>query len=169
MLRNLGYVYLGNLIGSIAAAALFYAGGSWNLGGGGLALATVKTAAAKCSLPFGKAFLLGIACNVLVCMAVTMALSAKDLPGRIMGAYFPIFLFVICGFEHCVANMYYIPAGMLAMKMPGVAEMAAEAGLAVDKLTIGGFLLRNLLPVTLGNTVGGMLLGLAFHFCHRGK
>ncbi len=167
MLKNLCCAYLGNLVGSVLVALVCYAGGTWDFGGGGLALSTVKTAAAKCALPFGRAFILGIACNILVCLAVAMALSAKDIPGRSMGAYLPIFLFVISGYEHCVANMYYIPAGMLALSMPGIAEAAADAGIAIEKLTMGGFLLGNLLPVTLGNIVGGMGLGLILHFSHR--
>ena len=93
-------------------------------------------------------------CNLLVCLAVWMAASAKEPAGKVAALFFPIFLFVLCGFEHCIANMYYIPAGLMAQGLP---EYAAGA---VPALTLGIFFVKNLLPVTLGNLLGG--LGLAW-------
>lgn len=154
MLRNLIIVYFGNFVGSILlAAAIVYCAGPGMATG--LVVKTVSVAAAKCTLPFGKAVILGILCNILVCIAVMMALCSKDAVGRAVGAFGPICCFVICGFEHCVANMYYIPAGLLTMNIPACAQAAAVAGLDTTALTWGNFFLHNLLPVTIGNILGG--------------
>ena len=156
MLRNLLVVYLGNLAGGMLVAAVAVYSGTLRLFGNGLAAAAVSTAAAKCALPAGEAFLRGVLCNLLVCLAVWMAMAAKDAAGKVAALFFPVFLFVLCGFEHCVANMYYIPAGLLALGAPSWA--AVVSGIPAG-LSWGGFLLGNLLPVTLGNLAGG--LGLA--------
>lgn len=166
MLRNLGIVYLGNFLGAFIVAAICAFFGQMDLSGGGLGAYAIKTAAAKCAIPFGNGLVLGIACNFLVCAAVMLALSAKDLVGRAVGAFVPICVFVVCGFEHCVANMYYIPAGIFALGNPGYAAQALEAGVDVSGLTLGGFLLGNLLPVTLGNIIGGLLFALLIWYCH---
>lgn len=151
MVRNLAVVYLGNFIGAALLAAACVYSGQLELSAGALATATIKTAAAKCSLPFGRAVVLGILCNILVCAGVMCALCAKSGAGRAIGAFVPVSFFVICGFEHCIANMYYIPAGLLALaKYPQLA-----AGLDTAMLTWGNFFLRNLVPVTLGNLIGG--------------
>lgn len=148
MLKTLGVVYLGNLAGAVLAAAIAVFGGSADA----FAENIVSAAAAKAALPFGGALLRGIACNVLVCAAVWMAAAAKDTAGKLAGLYLPIMLFVLCGFEHSVANMYYLPAGLFA---------AARAGLDPG-FTLGEAVLRNLLPVTLGNVIGGMGFGAAY-------
>lgn len=155
MLRNLAIVYLGNFAGSIGLAAACAFSGQMNLSGGLLAVTTIKVAAAKCALPFGNALVLGILCNILVCTAVMCAISAKSMPGKAVGAFLPICFFVLCGFEHCVANMFYIPAGLFAMQVPRYASLAALSGINVANLSWSSFLLRNLLPVTLGNIIGG--------------
>ncbi len=169
LLRNLCVVYLSNLAGSLLVAAGCAFSGQMNYSGGQLALYTMRVAASKCALPFGNAFLLGILCNVLVCFAVLLSSAAKDVPGKLMGAYLPICFFVLCGFEHCVANMYYIPAGLFAKDVPAYAALAAEAGVDLSALTVKGFLLGNLLPVTLGNIAGGALVALATWYCHLRK
>ena len=166
MLKNWLIVYLGNAAGSILAAAGCVYGGQLNYSGGELAVFTMRLAAGKCSLGTGSAVILGVLCNVLVTTGVLLALSAKDLPGRVMGAYLPVAFFVICGFEHCVANMYYIPAGLFAKTVPAYAGLAAEMGVDLAALTWKGFLLGNLLPVTAGNVIGGVLTGVLFWFCH---
>lgn len=152
MLRNWIIVYLGNLIGSILIALLAYSSGVLELAPDGLigALA-VKMAAGKVSLTFGKAVLLGIGCNILVCMAVFMAAGARDTAGKVLVLFFPIMLFVICGFEHSVANMYYIPLGIFAKDIYGTADMA-------NALTWQAFLVGNLIPVSIGNVIGGSLV-----------
>lgn len=149
LLRNYLVVYIGNLLGAILVAALAAYGHCYSAFGGDLAQAVVNTAAAKVHLSFGDAFLRGIGCNFLVCIAVWMANASKTAGGKILAVFFPIAVFVIAGFEHCVANMYYIPAGLFAASVHGI----DAAG-----LTWGAFFVRNLLPVTLGNLVGGACL-----------
>lgn len=156
--RNLIVVYLGNFLGGLLVAAGAVYGHTFDLLGGAAAAGAISTAAAKCSLSFGDAFLRGVFCNLLVCLAVWMAMAAKDAAGKVAALFFPIFLFVLCGFEHCVANMYYVPAGLLALGEPGYAALAGD----VSALTWGNFLAGNLLPVTLGNLAGGMALGAAY-------
>lgn len=140
MLRNWVAVYLGNLLGSVAVAFLAVQCGALD----GIAEAAVATAAAKAALPFGVALLRGVLCNFLVCLAVWMAFCAQSAGGKVVSLFGPIFLFVLCGFEHSVANMYYIPAGIF------LAEKGEVTWLS---------LWQNLLPVTLGNMLGGCGLG----------
>lgn len=164
LLRNLLIVYLGNFAGALLAAAACVYSGQLNLGGGALAVYTVRLAAAKCSLGFGQALLLGILCNILVCAGVMFAAMAKTLAGKALGAYIPVSFFVFCGFEHSIANMYYIPSGLLALGRPeyqgyiGAGEAAGPG--------LGSFLFGNLLPVTLGNIIGGMGFALLMWLCH---
>ena len=169
LLRNWGIAYLGNSIGAILVAAGCAFGGQLNYSSGQLAVYTMRLAAAKCAFPVGNAVALGVFCNILVTSGVLMSLSAKDLMGRVAGAYLPVVFFVICGFEHCVANLFYIPAGLFAKVIPPYKELAAQAGLDLAALTWGNFLLRNLLPVTLGNVIGGVGMGSSFWYCHGGK
>lgn len=140
VLRNWLLVYLGNLAGSVLVAFFVARAGTLS----GITEAVVATAAAKAGLPFGTAFLRGVLCNFLVCLAVWMAFCAGSAGGKIASLFGPIFVFVLCGFEHSVANMYYIPAGIF---------LSANA-----EVTFAG-LAQNLVPVTLGNLVGGCLLG----------
>lgn len=161
-LRNLGVVYLGNLLGGLLVAAGAVYSHTLSLFGNAAAAGAISTAAAKCGLPFGDALLRGVLCNLLVCLAVWMSMAAKDVAGKVAGLFFPVFLFVLCGFEHCVANMYYIPAGLLAL---GVPAYAAAAG-PVPALTWGSFLLWNLLPVTLGNLAGGLGIAAAYWYSY---
>lgn len=166
MLRNLGIVYLGNFAGALLVASICAFFGQMDLSEGGLGAYAIRIAAAKSAIPFGNGLVLGIACNFLVCTAVMLALSAKDLVGRAVGAFAPICVFVVCGFEHCVANMYYIPAGLFALGNPEYAARALETGWDMSGLTIGGFLLGNLLPVSIGNIIGGLLFALMVWYCH---
>ena len=156
--RNLVVVFFSNLVGSLIIAYLTYFSGQWTYTDGALGAYTMKIALGKVNLSFGTAFASGILCNILVCVAVLMAISAKDIAGKILAIFFPIFAFVISGFEHCVANMYYIPAGLIAKTNPQYVEKAEELyGITADKLnalTVGG-MVKNMIPVTLGNIVGG--------------
>ena len=113
--------------------------------------------------------MLAILCNLLVCLGVILAMTAKDTAGRFIGAFLPVCYFVICGFEHCVANMYYIPAGLMAKAVPAYAQLAAEMGVDLSALTVDGFLIGNLLPVTLGNIVGGAGIAALLWYCNRKK
>lgn len=162
MLRNWFVVYLANLLGAIFVAAGCAFFGQLSLSEGQLAVYTVKVAAAKTSLPFANGVVLGFFCNCLVVIGVLMSVSAKDAAGKIMGAYLPVAYFVICGFEHCVANMYYIPADIFAAGIPQYAQLIVEAGIDTASLTWGNFFMTNLLPVTIGNILGGAAVGILF-------
>jgi formate/nitrite transporter len=152
MLKNWVVVYVGNFVGSVLVAAIAVYGGVMNKFGA----AAIATATAKCSLDFSSALLKGVGCNFLVCIAVWMSFAAKDVAGKIIGLYLPIMMFVIAGFEHSVANMCYIPLGLLANDTMTAA--AVEAGTDMTNLTWGNFFLSNLLPVTIGNIIGGAVL-----------
>ncbi len=149
MLRNWCVVYLGNFVGAALVAALCVLGHVFSAFDGRLAASVIAIAQTKAALPFGDAFVRGILCNFLVCIAVWMASAARSVPGKIIAVFFPIMTFVVAGFEHSVANMYYLMAGLLT---------AAQTGAVAEGLTWGGALAGNLLPVTLGNLVGGVLL-----------
>lgn len=166
MLRNWSLVYFGNFVGAVLLAVGCAWFGQMNYSSGGLGAYAIKLAAAKCAMPFGNALVMGILCNILVCAGVLCSLSAKDTIGRIVGAYIPVAFFIICGFEHCVANMFYVPAGIFALQVSEYASLAAELGVNVSSLTWGNFLLHNLLPVTLGNIIGGAGLGATMWLCN---
>ena len=161
MLRNWGLVYLGNFLGSVLIAWMMNASGLLHSGANGLGAVTLKIAVYKVNLTFLQAFVLGIMCNWLVTLAVWMAYGSKNIIGKIFAIFFPIWLFITSGFEHSIANMYYIPAGILAKSNPEIVKTAADLGLSAEKLATlnwGTFALNNLVPVTLGNIVGGGLL-----------
>ncbi|MDR0397946.1 MAG: formate/nitrite transporter family protein [Candidatus Nomurabacteria bacterium] len=166
LLRNWTLVFVGNFIGAVSLAALMAYFGQLSIGGGALAVYTTKVAVAKASLPWANAFVLGIFCNILVCAAVYMGLSAKDIAGKVLALFLPIIAFVTAGFEHCVANMYYIPAGIFANLNSVYSELIAGAGIGTAALNWGAFLWNNLLPVTLGNIVGGAIMGLIMYYGH---
>ena len=126
MLRVLLIVWFSNLIGSVVIAFLAYAAGQYNFTNGLLGAFTIKVALGKVNLSFGTAFASGIACNVFVCAAVLMAAAAKDIEGKVWAIFFPILAFVVSGYEHCVANMYYIPAGLFAMQNEIYVQRAME-------------------------------------------
>lgn len=166
MLRSWTIVYLANFVGALLVAASCAWFGQLNYSDGQLALFTMKMAATKCAIPFQNGVVLGFLCNLLVCLGVLMAMSAKDTAGRILGAFLPVCYFVLCGFEHCVANMYYISAGLMAKAVPAYAQLAVEQGVDLSALTIQNFLITNLVPVTIGNILGGGILGWMMWFCH---
>ena len=161
MLRNWGIVYAANLVGAVAMALLVVLSGQLKLPPPGelgdlLGGITVTIAAIKCNLAFHEAFLLGIFCNWLVCLAVWMSIAAKDLAGKVLAIFFPICAFVTAGFEHSIANMYFIPAGLFAAQFnPEFIETARAVGAPMAALSWQNFFLANLLPVTLGNIIGG--------------
>lgn len=159
MLRNWFYVYLGNFIGSILIVLFIVYSGQFDFSDGLLGGFTIKIAAYKTGLTFPKAFLLGLLCNWLVCLAVWMAVAAKDITGKLLAIFFPIWLFITSGFEHSIANMYYIPAGIIAKLNPIWVEQAIALGVTPEKLNYlnWGTFMSNLVPVTLGNIVGGSI------------
>ena len=165
LLRNWVIVYAGNLVGSLLVAALINYTGLLGSGDGLLGAITIKTAIGKCGLDFGKAFVLGIFCNWLVCLAIWMATGAQVAIGKIFAIWFCIGLFIVAGFEHSVANMYFIPAGLVASGNEAYVQML---DLDISGLTFGSFLIRNLLPVTLGNIVGGSgFVGILYWVANR--
>jgi len=173
MLRNWFFVYLGNLIGSLFIAYMMNQSGLFASGANGLGAMTIKMASYKVGLTFSQAFYLGIMCNWLVCLAVWMAYGAKDMSGKILAIFFPIWLFITSGFEHSIANMYYIPAGILAKSNIAWANAALALGVTPEKLSHlnwENFFMKNLLPVTLGNIVGGaFFVAAAYWFVYNKK
>lgn len=159
MLRNLLVVYMSNFIGALLIDILIVFSGNFNYSDGLLGAYTIKVAVGKISVTPIQGFTSGILCNILVCLAVLMSLSAKDIIGKIWAIFFPIFAFVVGGFEHCVANMFYIPAGIFASFNPNYVQIAQETyGITSKQLENLSFLgsFHNFLPVTLGNIFGGM-------------
>lgn len=170
MLKNWVVVYLGNFVGSFLVAAGVIYGHTPSLFGNKLAVSILSTAAGKCSMTFSDAMIRGILCNFLVCIAVWISFAAKDVAGKVIGLFFPIMMFVVCGFEHSVANMYYISAGLLAKGLPQFAQAATEAGIDFSSVTVAGMLGKNLLPVTIGNIIGGAIcVGCTYWFIYLRK
>lgn len=170
MIKNWVVVYIGNFVGAIIVAAICVYSHQIGLFGNGLAVSVISTAAGKTALSFGDAFLKGIACNFLVCIAVWISFAGKQVASKIAGLFFPIMMFVLCGFEHSVANMYYIAAGLFAKGNTVYADAATEAGVDFSGLTWGAFFGKNLLPVTLGNIVGGAVcVGCVYWFIYLHK
>lgn len=159
LFRNWLIVFVGNFIGSIFYALMIWGSGQDAFAGGAVAEAALKIAAGKCALPFWEAFFRGVLCNALVCLAIWMCFSSQSTTDRVMAILFPITAFVACGFEHCVANMYFIPIGLFLQT--GGAETS-------EHLTWLNFFWKNLLPVTLGNIVGGAgLVGFVFWVIYK--
>jgi formate/nitrite transporter len=161
MIRVLAIVWISNLVGSLIIVFLVNKSGQLDYGNAVLGATTIKTAFNKMNMGFTKAFFSAIMCNILVCFAVLVAATSADVAGKILGIFFTIWAFVIGGYEHCVANMYYIPAGILAKSNPTYYSEALALGMHEDQLsfmTVGHMLVNNLLPVTLGNIVGGMIV-----------
>jgi len=171
VVRVLSIVYVSNLIGSVLIAVLVYLSGQLGYSNGLLGAFTIKIAMGKVTVDFTSAFMSGILCNIFVCIAVLMAGAAKDVTGKIFACFFPIMAFVVCGYEHCVANMYYIPAGILAAGNEFYAERAmAEYGYTAEQLAElnwANLFVVNQIPVTLGNIVGGMVfVGVILYMIH---
>lgn len=170
LIKTLIIVYIGNLVGSLLIVWLVSISGQWGSAANELGARTILIANGKVSLSFTKAFAMGILCNWLVCLGVWMSFGSDSQVGKMLSAFFPIMLFVTSGFEHSVANMYYIPAGIVAKSNP---DFVAATGLELDKLanlTWSGFITNNLIPVTLGNMVGGILfVALAYWIVYRKK
>ena len=155
MLKNGVIVYICNFIGGVLIAFMVYYSGVLNSGEGMLGAMTVKIAAGKVNMSFGSAFVSGILCNWLVCMAVWLSTGAQTTVGKILSISFPIWLFVTAGFEHRVANMYFIPAGIFAKSNQMFTALSEMGFDALANLNWSGMFELNLLPVTLGNIVGG--------------
>lgn len=172
LIRVLVTVWISNLVGSVIFAYLVFASGNYNYSNGLLGAFTIKVALGKCTLSFGTAFFSGILCNIFVCGAVLMGAAAKDAGGKVWAIFFPIMAFVVSGYEHCVANMYYIPAGIFAKSNEKFVQTAIEnygyTAEQLDKLNWGSFFINSSIPVTLGNIVGGMVcISLMLFLVHK--
>ena len=173
MIRNLTIVYISNFIGAALMAWMINNCSQLNFSDGGAGAFTIKVALGKVGIDSIQAIVSGILCNVLVCLAIFMAATAKDVAGKCIAIFFPIFVFVISGFEHCVANMYYIPAGIFAAHNPLYVAKATELyGITAEQLSGLNFgtMFSNLVPVTIGNVIGGMVfVGLLYWYLYRKK
>lgn len=169
LLRNWGIVYVGNFIGSLLIALVMVLSKQYLSAGGALGANALAVANGKCGLDFVPAFALGLMCNALVCLAVWLSLSARSTTDKILAVLFPITAFVAAGFEHSVANMYYIPIGLFIKSFAGTDFWTAIGKLPTDyaNLSWGAFFLKNLLPVTIGNIIGGAgFVGLVYWFIY---
>lgn len=161
VLRNWVIVCVANFVGAVGLAALVFWSGHAEMNGGAVGHTYLAIAAAKTSMPIAEAFFRGVLCNVLVCMAVWMALAGRSVVDKMVAIVFPISAFVAAGFEHSIANMYFIPLAM----MLEAAGATLPAG--ADAIGVAG-LLRNLAPVIAGNIVGGsVLVALVYHVIYR--
>jgi len=159
LLRNWLVVYLANFAGALGLVGLVYLSNHSQLNGAGVVTQAVKIAAAKAALPFAEAFFKGVLCNILVCLAIWLALAGRSIVDKICAIVFPVSAFVAAGFEHSVANMYFIPLGIL-LKDRVPASAAEQLNWTA--------LWTNLLPVTLGNIAGGsVLVALVYYFIYQ--
>lgn len=169
LLRSWVIVYVGNFVGSILTALTMFLTKQYMASGRALGTHAVTIANGKCSLDFVQAIALGIMCNALVCLAVWLCSSARSTTDKILAIIFPISAFVAAGFEHSVANMYFIPIGLLIKGAAG-SEFWTGLGVAASNfgnLTWGAFFIKNLLPVTIGNIIGGAgFVGLVYWFVY---
>jgi formate/nitrite transporter len=168
LLRNWSIVFIGNFSGALAMVGLIYFSGHWATDG--LAAKVIMIANNKVNLSFSEALVRGILCNVLVCLAIWLCYAGHSVTDKILAILFPITAFVALGFEHSVANMYFIPAGLLLVDDLDVIMAAMpSAGQTIDvgRLTVQGFLVNNLLPVTIGNMIGGgLFVGAVYWFIY---
>lgn len=174
LLRNWGVVYVANFIGAMTMVVLVFLGGVWHNAEGGWGKVVLNVTYLKLHKGWVEAFILGILCNLMVCLAIWAAYSGRTTTDKVLATTMPIALFVASGFEHSVANMFMIPLGILIKDFAG-ADFFAHVGLDPAKfadLTWGSFVVDNLIPVTLGNIVGGgVMIGLLYWtvFMHLGK
>lgn len=165
LLRNWGIVYAGNFIGSIGTVLLMLMTRQYTFGGSAIGIAALKTAVAKCQFTFWQALALGILCNALVCLAVWMTFSARSTTDKILAILPPITAFVAAGFEHSIANMYFVPYGLLMAQFdPDFVASVAGKVPQLEALTWGNFFVNNLIPVTIGNIIGGAILVAAIYW-----
>ncbi|EEI85697.1 formate/nitrite transporter [Anaerococcus lactolyticus ATCC 51172] len=168
MLRSWILVYFGNFIGALFVAFLLSRSGQWFFADGLVGVRTILIAKGKIDFSFGQALVLGLLGNFLVCLGVWMSLGAKSYGSKVISAFFPISVFVLSGFEHSIANMYYLPAGILAKNFP---DFASKTGLGLEtlkSLNISNMVFKNLFPVTLGNIIGGTIfIGTLYFLAYR--
>jgi len=165
LLRNWVIVYLGNFVGSIGTVVLMFFTRQYTFGANSVGIAALKIGVAKVDLTFIQAIALGILCNALVCLAVWLTYSARSTMDKILAIIFPITAFVAAGFEHSIANMYFIPYALFIKDLdPGFVSTVGDKVAHLDLLTWQTFLFSNLLPVTIGNIIGGAVLVAAVYW-----
>ena len=165
LLRNWAIVYLGNFVASIATAALMFFTKQYTFGANAVGLTALRIAVAKCDFSFVQAVALGILCNALVCLAVWLTYSARTTIDKILAIIFPITAFVTAGFEHSVANMYFIPIGLFIKDFdPQFMAAVGDRVPNLELLTWQAFFIKNLIPVTIGNIIGGAVLVAAIYW-----
>lgn len=165
LLLNWTVVFLGNFFGSLGVVLLIYLSGHWLMGNGAVGAQAVIIANNKVNLGFMQAFTSGILCNALVCLAVWLCFASHTVTDKILAIIFPISAFVTLGFEHSVANMYFIPAGILAKTNQSIMKLVSESS-DLSHLNMVGFI-DNLVPVTLGNIIGGsVFVGMIYWFIY---
>lgn len=166
-IRNLVVVFFSNLVGALIMDILIYYSGNLDISGGALGAYTIKVAIDKVNITPLRGVTSGLLCNFLVCMSILKGAAAKEGAGKIMATWFPIFAFVLNGFEHIVANMYFVPIGILAKNSPEYVAKAQELyGITAEQLSsldvVGA--LNNFIPVTFGNLLGGLFIGFILYF-----
>jgi len=169
MVRNWIIVFIGNLLGSLLTVTIMYFGAQYTFGNGAIGATALAIANTKVQLGFVQAIALGIMCNAMVCMAVWLCYSARTTTDRILAIIPPISGFVAAGFEHSVANMYFIPIGLFIKTgaPDSFWKMINKTPADFPALTWNGFFINNLLPVTIGNIVGGgIMVGLVYWFVY---
>ncbi|MHB8070812.1 MAG: formate/nitrite transporter family protein [Candidatus Cryosericum sp.] len=155
--RNWVWVYVANIAGSLLLALVLFGARQYAMNGDQVGVSALKIAVAKVNMPFWAAFLRGVLCNWLVCLAVWMATGATDTAGKILAVILPVTAFVASGLEHSIANMFFIPMGLMVKNVASVVAVAGPLP-GIERLTwSGGLIVRNLLPVTAGNIIGGVL------------
>ncbi len=171
LLRNWTIVFVGNLVGSLAIVLMIYLSGQWLANNASVGAKALMIANGKVNLTLWQALFRGILCNILVCLAVWLCFSGRSVTDKILAIIFPITAFVALGFEHSIANMYFVPAGIIVKQIPQV-MVAAHTALGstpdLSRLTLSGFLIHNLLPVTIGNIIGGgFFIGIVYWFIYQ--
>lgn len=165
LLRNWVIVYLGNFVGSIGTVILMFMTKQYTFGANSVGIAALKIGVAKVDLTFIQAVALGILCNALVCLAVWLTYSARSTMDKILAIIFPITAFVAAGFEHSIANMYFIPYALFIKDFdPNFASAVGDKVPHLNLLTWPAFLFNNLIPVTIGNVIGGAVLVAAVYW-----
>lgn len=158
LLRNWGLVYAGNTIGALGTVTLVYLSGQWRFDDYEVGANALRIADAKVNLEFYEAFTLGVLCNALVCLAVWLCYSARSNTDKAVSVLFPITAFVASGFEHSIANLYFVPLGLLLKGESEVVDAAGLSSSALENLTVPDLIVGQLIPVTAGNIVGGAFL-----------
>ena len=169
ILKNWSLVYVGNFLGSILFAAMVFYGGVWEGGHGAVGLSAMYIAKAKLGHTFGQSMVLGLLCNLLVCLTYWISLASREATGKMLACVLPVAAFIAAGFEHSIANMYLLPMGYLVKELAGPEFWHAIGYTYQDfeAINLYNIVVMNLIPVTIGNIIGGgVMVGLSNWFVH---